>query len=122
MGTPATASSCGEQTSHPNPPHGCQLKKNPRRGWKDGLVVGMPRPPCPHQESWADSLEQVGECQWAKSISLSNNIHPSRLWLLCHLVAPMLPHYFLHKGHQSWDDTGTCLCHAPTAPSGISGS
>ena len=117
MGSPTTASSCGEQTAHPNPPRGCQRKKIPRRGGKDGSVAGMPRPPCPHQGSWADCLERVGECQWAKSISLSSNIHSSRLWLLCHLVAPKLPHYFLHEGHQSWDDTGTCLRHPPIAPS-----
>jgi len=69
MGSPATASSCGEQTAHPNPPWGHQRKQSPGRRGKDGSVVGMSRPPCPHQGSWADCLEQVGECQWAKFIS-----------------------------------------------------
>lgn len=108
-GTPATASSCEEQMAHPNPPWGCQKKKNPGRGGRDSSVTAMSHPPRPHQGSWADRLEKVGEQQWVKPISSSNNVHPSRLLLLCRLIAPMLPHCFLHEGHQSWDDMGTCL-------------
>lgn len=71
--------------------------------------MAMPRPPHPHQGFWADCLEKVGEQQWVKSISSSNSIHPSRLWLLSHYF----PHYFLHEGHQSWDDRGTRLPSLP---------